>query len=113
MLKPQFSKIVCKVISKILLSSAVFFQNCLFQEIFSRTLLECQSVWIQIRTDVLSVLIWVQTICKGYQQTTKVAACKEIVEHVDMCEVITYNRFLLLFQSFKEVINPDDLRHNK
>ena len=23
----------------------------------------------QIRVDVLSVLIWVQTVCKGYQQT--------------------------------------------
>ena len=26
---------------------------------------------------VLSILIWVQTVCKGYQQTTKVAASKE------------------------------------
>ena len=24
----------------------------------------------------MSVLIWVQTVCKGYQQTTKVAASK-------------------------------------
>ena len=41
---------------------------------------ECQAVWIQIRTDVLSVLIRVQTVsefAKGYQQTTKVAASKE------------------------------------
>ena len=34
-------------------------------------------VWIQIRTDVQSVLIWVQTVCKGYQLTTRVAASKE------------------------------------
>ena len=33
---------------------------------------ECQKVWIQIRPDMLSGLIWVQTICKGYQQTTLV-----------------------------------------
>ena len=26
----------------------------------------------QIRTDFLSVLIWVQNVCKGYQQATKV-----------------------------------------
>ena len=26
-------------------------------------------VSIHIRTNVLSVLIWVQTVCKGYQQT--------------------------------------------
>ena len=30
-----------------------------------------------IRTDILSVLIWVQTVCNGYQQTTKVATSKE------------------------------------
>ena len=33
-------------------------------------------VSIQIWTDVLSVLIWVQTVCKCNQQTTKVAASK-------------------------------------
>ena len=26
----------------------------------------CQTVWIQIRPDILSGLIWVQTVCKGY-----------------------------------------------
>ena len=40
---------------------------------------QCQTVWIQIRTYILSVLIWVQTICKGYQQTTKVTLSKERV----------------------------------
>ena len=62
-----------------LLSSDDFFQNKLSQKIISGTLSECQTVWIQIRTVVLSVLIWVQTVCKGYQQTTKVAASKESV----------------------------------
>ena len=33
---------------------------------------ECQTVCIQIRPDILSGLIWVQTVCKGYQQTTLV-----------------------------------------
>ena len=32
---------------------------------------------IQIRPYVLSGLIWVQTVCKGYQQTTKVATSGE------------------------------------
>ena len=41
------------------------FQNQLFQ-IISGILLGCQMVWIQIRTDIISVLIWVQTVCKGY-----------------------------------------------
>ena len=30
---------------------------------------ECQTVWIQIRPNVLSGLIWVQSVCKSYQQT--------------------------------------------
>ena len=38
----------------------------------SGTLSECQTVWNQIRTDALSVLICVQTVCKGYRQITKV-----------------------------------------
>ena len=33
---------------------------------------ERQADWIQIRPDVLSGLIWFQTVCKGYQQTTLV-----------------------------------------
>ena len=37
------------------------------------TLCMLQTVWIQIRPDVLSGLIGIQTVCKGYQQATKVA----------------------------------------
>ena len=39
----------------------------------------CQRVCIQIRTIVLSVLIREQTVCKSYQQITKVAADKKRV----------------------------------
>ena len=41
-----------------------------FSKIFSETLSECQTVRIQIRTDRILVLLGVQTVCKGYQQTT-------------------------------------------
>ena len=41
-----------------------------FQKILSGTL--SKLVWSQIRT-----LIWVQTVCKGDQETTNVAASKE------------------------------------
>ena len=27
-----------------------------------------QTVWIQIRPDIMSGLIWVQTVCNGYRQ---------------------------------------------
>ena len=29
-----------------------------------------QTIWTQIRPDIMSGLIWVQTVCKCYQQTT-------------------------------------------
>ena len=34
---------------------------------------ECQTVWIQIKTDILLVFIWVQIFAKGYWQTTKLS----------------------------------------
>ena len=46
-----------------------------FKIIFSKNSgipLGFQTVWIQIRPNILSGLIWVQTVCKGYQQMTLV-----------------------------------------
>ena len=40
--------------------------------LFNTSPTECQTVWIQIRPNVLSGLIWVQAVCKSYQQTTLV-----------------------------------------
>ena len=48
----------------------IFFQNQLFRKIISGVLPECQKDWTQIRPYITSGLIWVQTVCKGYQQTT-------------------------------------------
>ena len=41
------------------------------QKILSGMQSECQMVWIQIRNNILSFLIWVQTVRKGYQQTSR------------------------------------------
>ena len=46
------------------------FSKSIFQKILSGMPSVCQTVWIQIRPDILSGLIWVQTVCKGYQQMT-------------------------------------------
>ena len=60
----------------IILLSAAFFLS--FKINFLGSLSECQIDWIQIRTTtILLVLIWVQTVSKGYQQTTKVAASRQ------------------------------------
>ena len=50
-----------------------------FQKNLSVSLSQCQTVLIQARTDVVSVLICVQTVFKGNQQTKKVIAGKERV----------------------------------
>ena len=44
------------------LSSADFFQNWLFWKILSGIPIECQTIWIQIRPDILSGLIWFQNV---------------------------------------------------
>ena len=64
-LGPYFSCFRCLLLT--------FFQNLPFQNILSGTLSECQTVWIQIRTGILTVLIWVQTVCKIYQLMKKFA----------------------------------------
>ena len=48
----------------LLLLSDSFFQNKAFQKILSGILPDCQTVWIQIRTNVLLVLIWGQLFAK-------------------------------------------------
>ena len=42
-----------------------FLGDNLFRKILSGIPSECQTDWIQIRTDILSGLIWVQNVCKG------------------------------------------------
>ena len=51
------------VIFHALVVICILFSKLTFSKNISGTL-ECQKVWIQIKTDVPSVLIWVQTICK-------------------------------------------------
>ena len=49
----------------------IFFERKYF-DFFQEYHPESQTVWIQIRPDVLLGLIWVQTVCKGYQHTKPV-----------------------------------------
>ena len=55
------------------------FSKLTFKKILLRMLSKCQTVWIQIKTNILLILIWVQTVCKAYQQRTKVTASKDRV----------------------------------
>ena len=55
-----------------------FFEKLIFEKksqqmttnFFRKILSDCQTVWIQIRSNLLSGMVWIQTVCKGYQQTT-------------------------------------------
>ena len=51
--------------------------NLLKIKSFRNTITVSNSLDPEIRTDVLSVLIWVQNVCKGHQPTTKVATRDE------------------------------------
>ena len=74
----QLSKLfACWVILHTFFASTDLFQNDFLKKILSGTLPECQTVWIQIRTDRMSILIWVQTVGKVYLQTTLVG--KELI----------------------------------
>ena len=53
----------------------------LFRKILSGIQSECQTDLTQIRLDVLSSLIWVQSVCKGYEQKTLVD--KELITSID------------------------------
>ena len=65
----------------IFLLSADFFSKSTFaKKTLSGTISECQTILIQIRTDILSVLMGVQTVCKGYQRMTNVAPSKERIK---------------------------------
>ena len=82
----------------------IIFKIDFFKKIHSGTLIESESqtVWIQIRTDVLSVLIWVQTVCKGYN-----------------CCLLIFSKLTFSKNSFRNIIirvsnslNPGQDRHS-
>ena len=51
-----------------MLFCADFFSKSTFQKIILGIPSECQTDWIHIRPNILSGLVWVQTVWKGYQQ---------------------------------------------
>ena len=57
-------------------------------------------VWIQIRANILLALIWVQTVWKGCQQTTKVVVSKERVGHTQ--NIVLSEWYFLLGQMLKK-----------
>ena len=67
------------------MSALIVFRINFFEKLFQENhwMMECQTIWIQIRPDILSGLICVKTVCKGYQQTTLVDKSFRIPDEVD------------------------------
>ena len=98
------------------LSSADFFQNHLFQKNLSGIQTECQRVWIQIRPNIVSGLIWVLTVCKNYQQMTLVDKAVTVLDcnigHYKMlitspnncvcCRQLTFAKFTFFKKFFQK-----------
>ena len=61
-----------------------FFQNQLFRKILSQISFGCGTDWIQIRPDIMSGLIWVQTVCKNYQQATLGDKRVKVLKNLDL-----------------------------
>ena len=59
-----------------------------------------QTVWILIRPDIMLGLIWIQTICKGYQQTTIVAPSGQRVKYKQLVDTTFWLKPWLKFISF-------------
>ena len=85
----------------IFLLSADFYSKSTFSKNLLGKRSEYQTVWILIRPDILSGLIWVQTVCKGYQQMKKVATSKERVAF--LCRLLI---------TFAKSLNQDQARQN-
>ena len=119
-----------------MLFCCLFFSKLtIFKKRNSGVLSECKTVWIQIRADKMSGLIWIQTVCKGFQQTTKVPICRKsvntfsssiVLDKIKVQKVIVYDiyrsqrtllklcskkLFILVF--FENSGNPHGRLHSK
>ena len=56
----------------------IFFKIYFFKKIFQEHYQSVKQFWIKIRTNILPALIWVLTVCKGYQQTARLTADDKI-----------------------------------
>ena len=68
--------------------------------------------WIQIRSDILLGLIWVQTVCKDYQQTTNFATGRQrnkprSTKNLEKKNVNTVTCMLFIYFVYLVSVDPD------
>ena len=68
-----------------------FFSKLTFEKILSKIPSECQTVWTLIRPDDSSGLIWVQTVCQSYQQTSLVDKELRVVLGVKIYDIFFFS----------------------
>ena len=83
----------------------LFFQNNFVKKIVSGIPTVHQTVWTQVRYDNLSVLIKVQTVCKGNQQTIKIKSYYRV--EINICfgrTRVKYERQNLLLIQLNHIV---------
>ena len=83
-----------------------FLKIIFFKKFFQERYHSVKIVWIQVRSDIQSVLIWVQTVSKGYQ----VVAWNEL-SLVDTNEACCQKSFFRL--CFQLKLTPDSSGHSR
>ena len=70
---------------------------------------EYQTVWIQTKTDILLVFIWVQTIIKGYWQTTKLSTGMQRVitgKYFSVQYIVSYrDMHVYVYHKYSDTLN--------
>ena len=83
----------------LLMSSADLFSKLTFENNSFRNTIRVTNGLVSDQDDILSVLmsvlIWVQTVCKGYQQITKVVASKDYFIYMYMYIKVMYDHLLV------------------
>ena len=72
---------------------------------------ESQTVWIQIRPDILVGLIWVQTVCESYQQATQSGRVFNLICLSSVDFFFKINDLKKFFRSAIKQLNTDQARH--
>ena len=80
-----------------ILSSADIVFNLLFQKLHSAISSECQTVWIHFKSGILSILIWVLAVYKGYDDTSR----HRVSEHRNNISIHC------TVQSFRRLVMPN------
>ena len=102
----QLLLFACRVILHAFVSSADFF-NELYKTNLSGIPSECQTVWLQIRTDVLSGLIWVQTVCKGFNRRQKPPLAGKVLDDISSTILSAGRSHSVSELKFMQIVRPD------